>query len=260
MPLADFLPHLTTYTSFELLPMPSGTKYLKVEPQDTSLKASIITQVDPTVTQIRFKNGNAYSDSPTQSYNIALPYLYFYFRMSSNVMFTATGEQVVWTPQYWGVFWGNQPLTSLDVPAAACGMPNCYDTGEVCHGSVAVDANDKLGVWVDTAMNAFLNSEFNMDLSYPWPYPDMHAWQRASSDPMVWQNWTWWEGAPSLRERLEALSDTDWPAIKPSSVDDVPIPEIARAPSFHNIEEWMNGLGETERSRLIEVAGNWSNG
>jgi hypothetical protein len=256
MPLKDFLPHLTSYTAFEMSPLPSGLKYLKVTPHDTTLKASLITQVDPAVTMIRFKNGTAFSEAVTRPYNIALPYLYFYFRMNSNTMFTSTGEQVIWSPEYWGVFWGNQPLTSLDVPAAPCGMPNCYDTGEVCHGSVTVEAGAKLGVWVDTAINAFLNSEFNMDLHYPWPYGigNMQEWEDRSRDPLVWQEWETFEDTPTLGERLQRLSEADWPTLKPSSMDARPIPAIRHAPSFHNVEEWLTSLSDIDRTRFLEVA------
>jgi hypothetical protein len=237
------------------MPLPTGTKYLKVTPNDTTLKVSLIVEVPPALTMIRFKDGYADSSADTQAYRIGLPYQYFYFRMNSNQMFTATGEQVLWTPEYWGVVWGNQPLTSLDVPAAAAGLPNCYDTGEVCHGSVSVDASDKLGEWVDTAVNTFLTSEFNRDLSYPWPFDSMQEWEEnTEDDPMNSLSWEWFNNATSLRSKLQRFSDTDWPDVKPSRVNDDPIPEIRNAPSFYNVQEWLRGLTETNRNRIIEAA------
>ena len=261
MPLKDFLPHLTSYTAFELMPLPTGLKYLKVTPNDTTLSTSLIVEVPPAITMIRFKDGYADSNAETLTYHIGLPYQYFYFRMNSNQMFTATGEQVVWTPEYWGVVWGNQPLTSLDVPAAPAGLPNCYDSGEVCHGTVSVDASDKLGVWVDTAVNTFLTSEFNRDLSYPWPFDSMAEWERHTErDAMDYLNWTWFDGAPTLRQKLQRFNENDWPDLKPSRMDDEPIPEIRNAPSFYNVQEWLLGLTETNRARVIEAAQRMNDG
>jgi len=253
MPLTELLPHLTAYTPYEMMPLPSGLKYLRVAPNEQTLKASIIVQVDPTTHAIRFINGSARSGEPERTYNIMLPYLFFYFRMNSNTLFTATGESIIWTPEYWGTFWGKAPLTSMDQIVLPAMMPNCYPTGEVCHGSVSVDASDKLGVWVDTAVNTFLTSQFNMDLHYEWPYPSMARWQTATTrDNMSWQDWEQWDsmGAP-LQEKLDYVSRTDWPSLMNSSPDATPIPPIATRPSFDNVSNWLANISADSRARLL---------
>ena len=257
--LSDLLPRLTSYLPLELNPMPHDLAYIRIIPtQNMELSAQIIVQHTPKIQRINYKNGSASSNAENSSYQLALPYGYFWFDLNGNRIIDPTGEQIMWRPRNWGYLWGKEPFATLATTTVhGAYFPNCWGNGAVCFGTTSVTGNQPLGHFVDQAINTFWTSEFNRDLDARWPYSTMRQWQEASlADEDCWKDWSIWqnEGARSMEDRLNGLNEgnTQWREAIPSSTSNA-IPDLRITPTFANVDNWLDALDDNDRARLKEV-------
>jgi hypothetical protein len=265
--LDGLLPGLTSYVPLELSPMPTGLKYIIIEPKEgLELSARLIVQTEPGATRINHMAARARDTGhvPAQNYRIALPWGLFWFEVNGNRLVTPEGEEILWTPRSWGYMWSPEPYTTLDETKVWGGaFPNCWDNGRVCFGSTSTPANLPLGRFIDHAVNNFWTSEFNDDLDRRWPYPDMESWQAATEEnEEVWREWPLWENGYGmvLRDKLNNLRDrydntapqVEWRDAVPSSAQGV-IPDVRITPTWYNLNEWLNDLGAEDYTRLVAV-------
>ena len=257
--VSDLLPRLTKYMPVELSPLPHGTRYIANEPRgNNGQRLWLIVERPPTLQRILYKNVPASVTEDAISYRLNLPWQFFWFVLDATVMTTRNEDQVIWSPQTWGVFWSKTPFESLETEVTWAHMPNCWQNGTICFGSTNVRANESIGHFIDAAINTFYTSEFNKDLDYPWPHRNMREWERAAeADPEGWVNWDLWTHS-RLAPIQQFLNNVTEPGMQfrpavPAAPDSTPIPEMPRFLTFDNLDEWVSNLDTSAKARLAEV-------
>ena len=271
--LDGLLPGLTSYVPLELSPMPSGLKYIIIEPkQGLELAAHLIVQAPAGPQRINYIDGRARDHGYVEprNYRLSLPWGLFWFDIDGNRMVTPEGEQILWTPKMWGYMWSKDPYTTLDDTEVWPAMfPNCWTNGRVCFGTTSTPANLPLGAFVDHAVNNFWTSEFNNDLDRNWPYDSIQKWaDDTAENPEAWREWGMWShNSTTVREKLSALSErydasgarVEWREAIPSSAQGA-IPAACLTPTWYNLNEWLDNLNPEDYARFARVVQERENG
>lgn len=258
--VSELLPSLMTYHPLEMTQLPRDISYIKTTPDGTDAQnIRVLISSQPQTRNVLFNESGAEASRAT-SFDIALPFVHFWFSMHGSKV--TTGEHVswVWAPQRWGVMWSREPFTGIETTnARSLGMPNMWGDTRCCFGSNPINADQSMGSYIDALINTFWTSEFNTDLDSYLPYQGgiragLRQWAEESAiDSGMWRNWAIWSSQrQSIQTLIESIDGGGWSEPTPDSMEAAAIPSIPIIPTFRNIDDWLNELEERDRARLIE--------
>jgi hypothetical protein len=173
--------------------------------------------------------------------------------MMPNTVFVFSATKDAYAENEWHLgevhaFWSKDRLADWTSPVIDVRLPNVYDSGRICFGSTAADADLALDKRIDITVNDFYRSDFNRDLGWrkPQDYRSYAQWAMATrTNPMGWREWSDWSQARPLNDRA-AYATTATPINLTGD-----IPEYVSGSSFGRASQWFEALAAVDRYRLV---------
>lgn len=240
--LASLLPNLERRVPVATPLLPKNTVLAFWDESSPALKTlKVVCEVDPRVRTITYNS---------RSYRVAVPYIYFVFWASHN----QGAADTEWSLDDYRVYARPRPLTGWSDPLWRAPLPNLFNDDRICFGSTAPNAAQTIANRLQHIINEFWVTPFNSDLgtNLPRGFDNFRTWERASTESNDFTSWEHFDSGYS-RGTVASILDVEYASrTVPVSLDNS-IPEIPIRPTFGSAAEWLLGLTDVQRSRLIRA-------
>jgi len=151
--LGDFLAKQEAERPTDSGLLPIGCRYLV---RNAERRGAFVIEQAPMRRSVEYRSNR--HDAPVVSHRLSLPYVVF--------VVSTVGDAIA----NLRTFFRTAPLASLDDALSYSCLPNTYDDGTVCLGSVAV-TGDSLAERIDSLLAAYWSSRFNAEVRrHPLPF------------------------------------------------------------------------------------------
>lgn len=257
--LSELEQHLVRYEATTFPVLPHGTVFLSYD-RNTGVGMLLVeTKPQRISLGILHRRGENREDAAhnlgadrINRFTVQLPYQYFAFKFRLNI--NPTGAPYNFTVDAYHLYWRRLPFTKPDDTLIVAHLPNVNDRGGICWGSTLEHTpNDNLATRISAMVNMFPHTTFNEDLGHQTPFgTSLLRWEQDSENPLNYMNWEIWENAAQLTTsdiaaRL-AMPPLPIAEINPYHIE---IPELPENFTVGRAREWLNGLPEGTRRRML---------
>jgi hypothetical protein len=247
IPLADWVSKIEKRSPIRTPVLPTGTRAVHWDPTDLN-NQSLVVLIEREPHIMRMDYGG-------EVRRLSVPWTRFFFYCST----TDPTNRLSWNLADYRVYWSKSRYSDpaeRDMIAAL--LPNVYEDGRICFGSTGANADQSLADRLDQTVNDFFVSRFNDDLHIRRPNRarTYRQWMRMTeNNPTGWTEWEDWDpnngyhtfvAFDDLVARRTVISDRFSPMIARD-----PIPEVPLGATFGRLQEWLDGLDQSQRSRLM---------
>ena len=252
VPLKDWLDKLEKRNPLNTPVLPVGTRAVYWDQVNLAdQKLVVLIEQQPQVIPMTFQG---------TVHHLSIPYSRFFFYLSTS----DPQDSMAWRMQDYRVFWAksqyNDPAATDMIRAL---LPNVYDDGRICFGATSADMNQTLAQRLNQTVNEFYVSNFNRDLTIRRPdgARTWRQWERMTEkDPTGWMKWSDWDPTQSNHTRfsydlLMAATRTRTLQVARTEfmVSPDAIPEVPLGATFGRLSEWLDGLDNSQRDRLLQA-------